>query len=51
MGSIYSWNEETIQLLIQSDSQYPVLFAISCADYKDVTMHARANYSIAKELQ
>ncbi|KZS10203.1 putative Copia protein (Gag-int-pol protein) [Daphnia magna] len=48
--STYSWNEETIELLIQSVSQYPVLFDITRADYKDVTVHARANYSIAKGL-
>ncbi|KZS20396.1 putative Copia protein (Gag-int-pol protein) [Daphnia magna] len=38
--STYSWNEETIQLLIQSFSQYPVLFEIPRADYKDVTVQA-----------
>ncbi|KZS20284.1 Uncharacterized protein APZ42_013065 [Daphnia magna] len=48
--STYSWNEETIQLLIQSVSQYPVLFDITFADYKDVTVHVRANDSIAKGL-
>ncbi|KAK4024413.1 hypothetical protein OUZ56_009835 [Daphnia magna] len=48
--STYSWNEETIQLRIQSVSQYPVLFDITRADYKDVTVHARANDSIAKGL-
>ncbi|KAK4028488.1 hypothetical protein OUZ56_017757 [Daphnia magna] len=48
--STYSWNEETIQLLIQNVSQYPVLFDITRADYKDVSVHACANDSIAKGL-
>jgi hypothetical protein len=46
--STYSWNKEIIELLIQGVSQYPVLFDITRADYKNVTVHARANDSIAK---
>ena len=48
--STYSWSDETIELLIQGVSKYPVLFDITRADYKDVTVHAKANDAVAKGL-
>ncbi|XP_046652757.1 uncharacterized protein LOC124343475 [Daphnia pulicaria] len=48
--STYSWSDETIELLIQGVSEYPVLFDITRADYKDVTVHARANDAVPKGL-